>query len=339
MKSRRYLSALAASAGMLILILDGKTALSGAAEGVELCLKTLIPSLFPFFVLSGVITDSLSGQNIPLLRPLGKLCRIPKGAEFLLGIGLLGGYPVGAQNIAQAYRSGSISKEDAERMIAFCNNAGPAFLFGILSSAFSEFILPWLLWGIHILSAVAVGAVLPAVKQNTCSAHQQKPLSATKLLERAIQVMAVVCGWVILFRMALTFLERWILWAFPETVRIAIAGLLELSNGCIQLQNAGSEGLQFLLAAVFLSLGGLCVTFQTLSVTRGLSLRTYFQGKLLQTAISVFLALLAQMFFPAEERLNVSAALIIITAIICLLLAAALRASKKSSSIPAPVGV
>ena len=40
------------SLGMLALILDGRTAIEGARQGIGLCLRTVIPSLFPFFVLS-----------------------------------------------------------------------------------------------------------------------------------------------------------------------------------------------------------------------------------------------------------------------------------------------
>ena len=154
-------TAIAASAAMLVLILDGKTALTGASEGIGICLNTLIPSLFPFFLLSILLTGALGEQDIPLLRPVAKLCRIPNGAESLLAIGLLGGYPVGAQNVALAYRSGQLSKEQAARMITFCNNAGPAFIFGILGSIFSFPAVPWLLWTIHIISALLVGISLP----------------------------------------------------------------------------------------------------------------------------------------------------------------------------------
>lgn len=339
MERRRLLSALGASAGMLILILDGKTALLGAAEGIELCIRTLIPSLFPFFVLSGILTDSLLGQDIRLLRPLGKLCRIPIGSEFLLAIGMLGGYPVGAQNIAQAHRSGSLSKEDAQRILAFCNNAGPAFLFGIIGPAFGHARVPWLLWGVHILSAVAVGALLPAGQTQPCKSCKQKTLSLSQYLERALRVMAVVCGWVVLFRMTLTFLDRWILWAFPKTVQIFLAGLLELSNGCIQLNGIESEGLRFLIASILLACGGLCVTFQTVSVTGGLSKHLYFRGKLLQTAFSSLLAMLVQVFFPAEDRMEFPPLVFLLLTALCILLSTSLHRSKKSSSIPVPVGV
>ena len=94
--------AIASALGMLVLILDAKTALSGAAAGVELCIRTVIPSLFPFFFLSVMLTATLVGRALPPLRWLGRLLRLPEGAECIYITGLLGGYPVGAQNIAVA---------------------------------------------------------------------------------------------------------------------------------------------------------------------------------------------------------------------------------------------
>ena len=102
MKRRRLLTGIGGCIGLLVLILDAKTALQGARQGVELCLKTVIPSLFPFFVLSILLTSSLLGSRIPLLRPLGRLCGVPKGAESLLIPAFLGGYPVGAQSVPEA---------------------------------------------------------------------------------------------------------------------------------------------------------------------------------------------------------------------------------------------
>ena len=91
MVSRRILPGVVAALGILILILDSKTALRGAAESIDLCVRTVIPSLFPFFLLSGILVKSLMGNKFPLLRPIGRLLGIPEGAESLLISGFLGG--------------------------------------------------------------------------------------------------------------------------------------------------------------------------------------------------------------------------------------------------------
>lgn len=338
MKNRNLCTAIAAALGMLVLILDGKTALSGASEGISLCIATLVPSLFPFFIMSILLTGALSGHAVPFLRPVAAACRIPEGAESLLAIGFLGGYPVGAQNVALLHRSGQLSGDQAARMISFCNNAGPAFIFGILGAMFSDPKISWLLWAVHILSAVLVGILLPGETDEATVRPLSNQISLPIALEKSVQVMALVCGWVVLMRMMLAFLERWFLWLLPLSAQIAVCGILELSNGCVRLGLIENDGLRFILASGLLSLGGVCVTLQTLSVTTGITKRFYFPGKLLQCCISVLLSSILQFVFPPSMRcdcaLAASAAAGI--GIICLL---SLHRLKKSSRIPATVGV
>lgn len=290
-----------AAAAMLVLILDTQTGLLGAREGIELCLYTVIPSLFPFFILSALIRSSLMGRSIVFLKPVCRLCGIPEGAESILLLGFFGGYPVGAQAITDTYTSGQIHKRTAQRLLGFCSNAGPAFLFGMLSPMFTSPLIPWILWLIHIVSAVLVGMALPGKSREYCPIRNAHPLSITQALERSVRTMASVCGWVIAFRVVLAVCDRWFLWLVPQSLRIGFTGLLELSNGCCELQKLPDEGLRFLFSACMLAFGGMCVGMQTVSVTKPLGTGMYFPGKLLQCLISFLLAGAIQPFlFPQE---------------------------------------
>ena len=293
--TRKLRTGIPAAMGLLIIILDTRTALAGAADGLQLCIRTVIPSLFPFFVLSALLTSALIGERLRILRPLGRLCGVSQGAESLLLVGMLGGYPAGAQGIAQAYSSGALSKTSAERMLPFCNLAGPAFLFGIVASKFDSPGTIWLLWGVHLLSAILVGALLPRPDAEQSVIKATEPYTLPEAVQRSLKVMATVCGWIILFRILIAFLDRWVLWLFPDYVQVAISGILELSCGCCDLGSVSNEGLRFIIAAGILSFGGVCVTMQTASVAKGLRMRIYILGKILQVLISILLAALLQM--------------------------------------------
>lgn len=290
MRKQQLWTGIGASLGMLILILDGKTALEGAQQGVELCIRTVIPSLFPFFVLSILVTGTFLGGKLPILRIFGRLFRIPEGAESLLIPAFLGGYPVGAQCIAEACRSGQLEKATGERMLAFCSNAGPAFLFGMVSCLFPRKWIVWVLWGILILSALLVANLFP-YSQSTASIQPVKPAPLSGIMGASIKVMASVCGWVVLFRVVISFLSRWMLWLLPTAAQVAVTGLLELSNGCCELHSVSDLSVRFILCAGMLAFGGICVTMQTVSVTEGLSLKYYFSGKLIQTLFSLIFAM------------------------------------------------
>ena len=47
---KRMIQGIVAAVGMLILILDTKTAILGAQNAIELCIFSVIPSIFPFLV-------------------------------------------------------------------------------------------------------------------------------------------------------------------------------------------------------------------------------------------------------------------------------------------------
>ena len=287
---------------MLIIIFDGKTAINAMDEGIDLCIHTVIPALFPFFLLSGIINNCLIGQKTRLLRFFEKICSIPVGSGSLLAVGFLAGYPVGAQLAAQAYQNGTLSKNTVRRMLGFCSNAGPSFLFGMLSPLFDDPKIPWVLWGIHIISALIVGWVLPGEFSSQCHLSAAKPISMSKALRKAIENIVMVCGWILIFRVILSFCNRWFLWLFPVEIQVLFSGILELSNGCVLLKNIPVSGTRFLLAEIMLSFGGLCVMMQTASVTQKIGLGYYFPGKILQTLLSACLCCLTQGHLFSQEN-------------------------------------
>lgn len=334
---KRLLPGLGAGVGMLILILDAKTAVAGAQAGVELCVRTVIPSLFPFFVLSAVLTASLTGRRVPILGPLGRLLGVPEGAESLLLVGALGGYPVGAQCVALARAAGTISREDGGRMLGFCSNAGPAFLFGMGTAVFGSPAIPAALWAVHLLSTLVVGAILPGKNRNPGRIRPAPPLSFSAAVGQSVKTMAGVCGWVVLFRVLLSFLDRWCLWLLPQAGQAAVYGILELTNGFAALRPLPLPGQKFLLCSAMLGWGGLCVAMQTGSVTAcsDLGLGQYLPGKLLQGCLSVVLSAGVQhlLFSPEQcQRVPVSfLAVLTIPVVLCCL------RRKKAVAIPAHV--
>lgn len=336
MNHRSMHTPIAASIAMLMLILDSQTALAGAKSGMDMCLQSVIPSLFPFFVLSILLTSGLTGRNLPFLRPLATLTGIPFGSESILLTGLLGGYPVGAQAVSSAHSRGAITESEAKRMMVFCNNAGPAFIFGMTASLLPSLRYAWLLWLIQILSALLTGLLLPGKISRRVTLPTAKQPTVTQAITAALRIMATVCGWVILFRTVLAFGQHWLFWLFPAWVQALLTGLLELANGCFSLIIVKNIGLRFLLCAGMLSFGGLCVWLQTLSIAGHVPMRLYLPGKLIQSAIAVSLALLCQKWMPVGSRLEISIPLLVLPAVIIALF---FLLGQKSSSIPAKAGV
>ncbi len=317
-KPTKYLTAALSALAMAVLILDTKTAMASAADAVNMCITALIPSLFPFFIISTMMTSALLSFRLPFLSPLGKLLGVPKGAEGIILMGLLGGYPSGAQSVSQAYKGGYLSAKDAERMLAFCSNAGSAFLFGIGARVFPEMWICWLLWGIHMLSAWIVGILTPGHSHTEVTLSRKQEVSLTQALRGAVETMALVCGWVILFRVILGFAQRWFLWWFPKEIQVLLSGILEIANGCCSLQDISNLGLRISLCSVFLGFGGLCVALQTKAVTTGINSRLYLPGKIAQAAVSFLLCIPAQLLLEPDDRMQISPWSVAVPILLCL---------------------
>lgn len=331
--NKRLFSVLLLVLFLTVLILDTRTSLQGAQEGITLCLSVIVPSLFPFVFLAGMLPSRLLGIRIPAFRGMRRICGIPDGSESLLLLGFLGGYPLGASIITDAYRQGSISRATASRMLGFCSNAGPSFLFGMVAPLFPDRKIVWALWLIHILSALLVSVLLPGKSKESCVLIKNSPITVAQALETSLKTMTNICGWVVIFRVLLSVLDSWLLWLLPKESQAVIYGLLELSNGIIALQQLPNYAARFITCSGILAFGGLCVYMQTESVTMGLGTGLYFPGKVLQCLFSILLSLLIQLLlFPAEQRIHLPSAFYILV-LVGVSIFSLFFVKKKSSSI------
>lgn len=331
---KRYFIGFFAAIAMIVVILDTKTAILGAKVGLTLCITTVIPSLLPFFALTGLVTGSLVGIKSSVLRPLEQVCRMSEGTGVLLLTGLIGGYPTGAQCVADAYRQCTISRGNAKRLLTFCSNAGPSYIFGILALQFSAPSAPWLLWGIHILSCIAVAIISPGDYRNEEVSLVPQNLSFISAVERAAKNMAKVCMWVILFRVFIAFVDRWVLWYFDPCGVVLLSGILEITIGGTELTCISIEGLRFVVCSLLLGFGGVCVVLQTSSVIGDLPITSYMKGKLIQAFISLVLSLGVQFYLmPTGDRLEFAPINILVLGLISTFFTVFLLKSKKSIAI------
>ena len=134
---KKLFQALALLAAFVLLIALPQAAADGVRSALTLCGRVILPSLFPFFVCSNLFL--LLGYSARLSARFGgaaaKLLRLPPAAGSAFLLGLLGGYPAGAQAAGTLYARGELSGPDAERALAVCNQAGPSFIFGFLGGA------------------------------------------------------------------------------------------------------------------------------------------------------------------------------------------------------------
>ncbi len=293
MKMKRILPILAASAVTVLLLLRPQEAAGAVRAGLALCGGTVIPSLFPFFAAISLLlqlgaSDVLGRLCAPVMKPLFRMrgeCALP------LLAGLLGGYPSGAKTAAGLYAQGRITRQEAELLLGFCDNCGPAFLLGYVGAGlFGDAAAGLRLYLIHVLAALLTGLLL-------CRLHKDRglalpgaalpavpvsfPQALTSSIAGALASTLNICAFVVFFQ---------VLSALPPTpLPLPVLGALEMTGGAAALtpNRAG-----FIAAAAMVGWGGLSVHCQAMSLTapEGLSFRWHWTGKAVQAVLSALLA-------------------------------------------------
>lgn len=285
-------------------------------QGLTLCTSTLLPSLFPFFVLSTLLV-SLNLTRYPghwlqrIMQPLFGVSGC--GASAVL-LGTVGGYPVGAKTVAELYRSGQCTRPEAQRLLLFCNNAGPAFFLGVVGGSLLKSVpLGLLLWLCHVSASLLLGILAQRIhplhpsKQSTAhyTAVKTVPSSAVLFVDAvkgSFFSVLNICAFVILFGILLTLCRMAGLFDLltrscttlraVDAVQALVSGCIELSNGIASLP-LRPLSLTLPLASFLLGWGGLCVHGQTVSVLSDtdLSIPPYLLAKFLHGLLSALLCI------------------------------------------------
>ena len=296
---RRILPTLGLLGVMALLLLCSADAAQAVRDALALCAQSVIPALFPFFVVSSLFIDlgcaAVLGRSLaPIMHRLFGVSGAG-GTAFLLGI--IGGYPVGGRTAGELYRSGQCEREECERLLAFCNNAGPSFILGIAGlGCFGSVRVGAWLYLIHVGAAVMVGLLFRSTSRQMGRPEKtETPRWADALIEAVrggAMSMVNICAFVVFFLVILRLFSR-----FTGIQHGAILGIVEMTNGILRLAN---DRRGFIWAAGLLGWGGLSVHCQTAAVLSGsgLSLKRYFIGKALQAAISMAAAWPVSLLLP-----------------------------------------
>lgn len=281
---------------VILLIVEGEASMTYAKDALFLCGNMIIPSLFPFFVCSGILVYSgfcqkLSVLFAPVMKPLFNVN--PNGSSAFV-LGLMSGYPLGAVTACQLYEAGYISKSETERLLAFCNNSGPLFILTSVGvGLYMGIDIGIILYSAHIIGAILVGIIMRSYSKEKHHAPSYTLSTDTITLPQifetavsnAVKSMLTVCGTIIFF----SVISRLILGLIPGQVSPIIYGLFEFSGGNVMISTSSLPlPLKLISASIITGFAGFSVHLQVMSVTcrYGLSVKPYIIGKILHGLLS-----------------------------------------------------
>ncbi|QKS71540.1 sporulation integral membrane protein YlbJ [Paenalkalicoccus suaedae] len=307
---------------MIMMILSPDTALTAATRGMTTWWNIVFPSLLPFFVLTdllikGGVVSYVSKLFAPFMRPL---FRLPGEAGFVLVMGTVAGFPMGAKLTEQLYSKRAITKQTAEHLVCFTNASNPIFITGAIAVGFlHEPRTGIFLAACHYIGNVFVGLLLRMYyKNNARSMPSLTPVRSEapigKLLsdsiKQATETLLLIGGLMIVFSViqaslpiadvlliALPFLDE-------ALTHGLVAGIFELTIGA-ELIGSSSASIQIKLILISFLLGfnGLSVHAQVASILAHTPVRyrMFLLSRLLHGTISAGLMTIALPFLSLSD--------------------------------------
>lgn len=296
----------------LLMLIFPETSIASAKSALELCRDVIVPSLFPFFVCSGILIHSgvcrsLSRLLGPVMKPLFNVNGC--GAAALV-LGTISGYPQGAITACNLYEAGYLSKSEAERLLAFCNNSGPLFVLGAVGVAtYASRRVGIVLYISHLIASLLVGIIFRFYKRNTHTAPDyainQPDLCFTEVfaqvLRESVSSILTVCGAIIFFGVFSGLLIGFL--PSNDVIKALVMGIFELSGGNHAIHDADiSMTSKLVMSAFTVGFAGFCVHLQVAAITarHHLSLVPYIFGKFLHGSLAAILSLCYLRFFPGK---------------------------------------
>ena len=276
-------AALISACGFIFLLFfkNSEAAAEFVSRGVEICISRLIPSLFPFLVLSSLLVysgaDEVLGRTLG--KPLALMLGISSSGACAVILGFLCGFPVGAKCAYGLLGEGKIEKAECQRLLTVCSIPSPAFVVGVLGiDVLGSQKSGWMLWGICVACALGFGIVMRFIsplqkyandKSTRYTEMQKFSAIFTAAVRDGAKNMLYVCAFVIFFSSFLGTLDAVLSpLALGDTQNAILFGFFELASGAERIAELAPR-LRFALCALVAGWSGLSVHFQTMAICSG----------------------------------------------------------------------
>ncbi len=256
--------------------------IQSAKESLVICGSVIIPSLFPFMVLSELLLlfridrlfDKLFGKIFE------RIFKAPREAISAFVLGMICGFPVGTRLSYSLYEKGKISNDELLHLLLFCNIQSTAFIINTVGATLLESRRAGVfIYLSQIVALVIVGILYPRIfkikksTENTEISTKNMRLSLAVKLTRSVvgSVTGIlsICGFLVFFSVlcgiCFDITEKL---QIPRVIPLALSSVLEMSCGCIRAAQCLPPHQAFIFSSMTLAFSGLSLHFQIFSLCK-----------------------------------------------------------------------
>ncbi len=240
-----------------------------------------------------------------------KIYNAPPTSLTVFLLSALSGYPMGAKLICSMQQKGLYTKQQAQRMFAFCSVSGPTFMLGTVGIAFLKSYTAGIIVAISNLLACLINGLIYRGKKDEFSPKFLPQVSQQNVLTEsvldAVNSILLVGGFVALSFLLVDMLTNLkIIGSFAnlicqifnikntDVVRSFIVGTIEITRGVLELSTSTCPmWIKTLLASGLVGFGGISIIGQSFAFlhTINMPIRKMILQKFTQGILAIIFAL------------------------------------------------
>ena len=279
---------------MLLLLLlsfevltESQSILKSVVFSFSIWKNNIVPSLFPFFVLSDLLINygfvELVGE---LFKPfMYKLFKINGNSSFAFIMSIISGFPSNSKYVKELYLKKLINENEASKLLTFTHFSNPLFILGTLSILFlNNKKAGLLILFCHYITNIIIGIIFRnyypsdkcnekvSIKKAIIKMHNKRINNnlnfgqiITNSLINSINTLLLILGIVTMFLCITTIINNNI--TINNYNQSILNGLFEITQGLKYLSVLDAT-LKFktVISTMLLSFGGLSVHLQIISI-------------------------------------------------------------------------
>ncbi|MDE6149728.1 MAG: nucleoside recognition protein [Ruminococcus sp.] len=282
----------------ILIIAEGDNVFNEITKAIKRCLNVIIPSLFAFMAISGIIINTKIYQYISKpFYPITKyIFKMPNNLFFVFLLGNISGYPVGAKLLVELKEQNIIDKKTAEVMSCFCYGGGPAFFTGVIGlTIYNNTKIGVIIFLSVFISNLFIGIVMCRIFKPTYIETKEKIVfNSNNIIQAVISTgksLFTICTTILFFAVFMSLLNSESIFNFIKQIGLSediftlIKSLFEISN----ISELSSKSFNTIpLIAGICSFGGLCILMQLkVIVGNTYSLKLFFCSRIIGSVLSI----------------------------------------------------
>lgn len=321
---------------LAVLLIFPSSSSEGVKNGLNYSANLLLPSLFPFMVLSSFVIRSGFSEFIgKALSPVTKfLFGLPAICSSSIILSLVGGFPVGAKCVQLLYDSKKITETQAQRMMIFCVCSGSAFLITAVGTIMLKNItIGIILYISQVLSCIILGIISKYIyipekivqkNINNTSVSEKTPkndksvvsafiLSCSDGASSVISMTALV----LIFSLFINVAEKGGITSFISDIfnllginrsmsNVILPIILEVTGACSKICEGG---LPLWIMSFAVGFGGMCVHLQIFDILRNIKINKicFILFRFVNAAVSAVITYIICIFYnPVSDTFTTS---------------------------------